>query len=47
MPTVGANTHNDNCLLGVGNDSAAVWWLQVDLNHCYGQHLAVDGIYRL
>lgn len=45
IPTIGFNTWNDNCELGVGNDSSGVWWLQYDLNHCYGQHLAQDGDY--
>lgn len=45
VPTVGYNTHNDNCELGPGNDNGGVAWLQYDLNACYGQHLAQDGIY--
>lgn len=45
VPTIGNNTHLDNCELGPGNDSRAVYWLQFDLNQCYGQHLVQDGIY--
>jgi peptidoglycan hydrolase-like protein with peptidoglycan-binding domain len=45
IPTIGNGTHLDNCLLGVGNDSEAVAWLQGSLNACYGQHLTVDGSY--
>jgi peptidoglycan hydrolase-like protein with peptidoglycan-binding domain len=45
VPTIGNNTHLDNCELGVGNQSGAVYWLQFDLNQCYGRHLAQDGIY--
>jgi peptidoglycan hydrolase-like protein with peptidoglycan-binding domain len=36
---------SDDCELGVGNESIAVALLQIDLNACYGQHLAVDWIY--
>jgi peptidoglycan hydrolase-like protein with peptidoglycan-binding domain len=45
IPTVGTQTGQDNCLLGVGNDNPGVGVLQRDLNICYGQHLAVDNIY--
>jgi len=45
VPTIGNDTHLDNCELGLGNQSDAVYWLQFDLNQCYGQHLAQDGIY--
>lgn len=45
IPTVGSNTGNFNCLLGVGNQSSAVSTLQSALNRCYGAGLAVDGIY--
>ncbi|MBO0732400.1 MAG: peptidoglycan-binding protein [Acidimicrobiaceae bacterium] len=45
VPTIGSNTHNDNCELGVGNTSNGVRALQITLNGCYGQHLALDGIY--
>jgi peptidoglycan hydrolase-like protein with peptidoglycan-binding domain len=42
VPTIGSDTHRDNCDLGLGNDSNAVFWLQTTLNNCYGQHLALD-----
>jgi len=45
VPTIGNNTHQDNCELGLGNDSQAVVALQETLDGCYGQHLAVDGDY--
>jgi peptidoglycan hydrolase-like protein with peptidoglycan-binding domain len=45
IPTVGSNTHNDNCDLGEGNVSTAVGALQRDLNACYGAGLAVDNDY--
>jgi peptidoglycan hydrolase-like protein with peptidoglycan-binding domain len=45
IPTIGNNTHLDNCDLGVGNQGTAVYWLQFDLNQCYARHLAQDGIY--
>jgi murein L,D-transpeptidase YcbB/YkuD len=45
IPTIGYQTHQDNCELGVGNDSYAVVALQETLNDCYGQHLTVDGDY--
>jgi peptidoglycan hydrolase-like protein with peptidoglycan-binding domain len=45
IPTIGMQTYRDNCDLGLGNDSQAVAALQDSLNHCYGQHLTVDGIY--
>jgi Putative peptidoglycan binding domain len=45
IPTVGNATGNDNCQLGVGNDSQAVSILQSSLNHCYGAGLTVDGDY--
>lgn len=43
IPTIGNATGRDNCDLGLGNDSNAVVILQGTLNHCYGQHLTVDG----
>ena len=43
IPTIGNNTHRDNCELELGNDSDAVATLQNTLNHCYGQHLTIDG----
>lgn len=45
IPTIGQNTHQDNCELGLGNNSGAVAWLQFDLNQCYGENLAQDGNY--
>lgn len=45
IPTIGNNTHRDNCDLGLGNDSDAVATLQNTLNYCYGQHLTIDGDY--
>jgi peptidoglycan hydrolase-like protein with peptidoglycan-binding domain len=45
IPTIGNNTHQDNCELGLGNDSDAVATLQNTLNYCYGQHLTIDGDY--
>jgi peptidoglycan hydrolase-like protein with peptidoglycan-binding domain len=35
MPTLGNNTRNVSCSLGVGNNSAAVRILQINLNDCY------------
>jgi peptidoglycan hydrolase-like protein with peptidoglycan-binding domain len=35
MPSVGKNTGNFECVLGIGNYSAAVRILQVHLNACY------------
>ncbi len=45
VPTIGNNTHQDNCELGLGNDSQAVVALQETLDGCYGQNLATDGNY--
>lgn len=45
IPTIGNNTYNDNCDLGVGNQGTAVYWLQFDLNQCYDQTLTQDGIF--
>jgi peptidoglycan hydrolase-like protein with peptidoglycan-binding domain len=45
IPTIGAQTHQDNCLLGVGNDNLGVGVLQNNLNRCHGAHLAVDQIF--
>jgi peptidoglycan hydrolase-like protein with peptidoglycan-binding domain len=45
IPTIGDETSADNCELGVGNDSSAVYWLQYSLNTCYGAGLALDGDY--
>jgi hypothetical protein len=35
LPSVGNNTGNLNCMLGVGNQSVAVRNLQANLNNCY------------
>jgi peptidoglycan hydrolase-like protein with peptidoglycan-binding domain len=45
VPTVGNDTHNANCDLGVGNTGNGVSWLQTSLNYCYSAGLAVDGDY--
>jgi peptidoglycan hydrolase-like protein with peptidoglycan-binding domain len=45
VPTIGSDTHRDNCDLGPGNNGNAVYWLQTTLNHCYGAGLALDGSY--
>jgi peptidoglycan hydrolase-like protein with peptidoglycan-binding domain len=45
VPTIGFNTHQDNCDLGPGNDSVAVQTLQFELDDCYSQNLSQDGIY--
>lgn len=45
VPTVGSQTHQDNCRLGVGNQSVAVQLLQWDINTCYGLNIAEDGIF--
>jgi hypothetical protein len=45
VPTIGNNTHNDNCELAVGNQGTAVYWLQFDLNQCYDQTLQQDSIF--
>lgn len=45
IPTVGNNTGNDNCELGLGNDSGAVGTLQSALNRCHGAGLVVDNDY--
>jgi peptidoglycan hydrolase-like protein with peptidoglycan-binding domain len=42
IPTIGNNTHADNCLLGEGNDSPAVGDLQETLIECYGASIAED-----
>jgi peptidoglycan hydrolase-like protein with peptidoglycan-binding domain len=43
MPSVGHNTGNLNCLLGVGNQSTAVRNLQSHLNLCYLRSSTVPG----
>jgi hypothetical protein len=45
IPTVGAQTGNDNCDLGLGNDNLGVGVLQNSLNRCHGEHLTVDDNY--
>lgn len=45
IPTIGAQTGQDNCLLGIGNDNPGVGVLQRDLNICYRAGLVVDNIY--
>jgi peptidoglycan hydrolase-like protein with peptidoglycan-binding domain len=45
IPTIGNNTYRDNCQLGLGNYSSAVYFLQEDLNRCYSAGLKLDGIY--
>jgi Putative peptidoglycan binding domain len=45
VPTIGNDTHRDNCDLGVGNSGTAVTWLQTTLNYCYSAGLSVDGSY--
>jgi peptidoglycan hydrolase-like protein with peptidoglycan-binding domain len=45
IPTIGGDTHADNCQLGLGNDNNAVRFLQDTLNHCYSGKLSEDGIY--
>ena len=45
IPTVGAQTGQDNCELGVGNDNPGVGVLQRNLNSCHGAHLALDDDY--
>jgi peptidoglycan hydrolase-like protein with peptidoglycan-binding domain len=45
IPTIGNDTGQDNCDLGVGNSSSAVTDLQFELNDCYGQHLTQDGVF--
>lgn len=45
IPTVGNQTGNDNCELGLGNNNPAVGVLQHNLNRCHGENLAVDDNY--
>jgi peptidoglycan hydrolase-like protein with peptidoglycan-binding domain len=42
VPTIGNNTPNFDCLLGVGNVGPAVGDLQMALNSCNGAALSVD-----
>lgn len=44
-PTLGLETRNTNCMLGVGNQGPAVGVLQDSLRRCYGQGIAYDNIY--
>lgn len=39
------NSGNRNCVLGVGNSGSVVRHLQTSLRNCYGQAIAVDGVY--
>jgi peptidoglycan hydrolase-like protein with peptidoglycan-binding domain len=43
IPTVGTNTGNYNCVLGIGNQSGAVRNLQGHLNSCYWSGSTVPG----
>jgi peptidoglycan hydrolase-like protein with peptidoglycan-binding domain len=45
IPTIGNNTHADNCDLGAGNDSPAVGDLQQTLIKCYSASIAEDNIF--
>jgi len=48
IPSIGHNTTNIDCDLGVGDVSSAVKDLQHELNHCYwflGISIAEDGIF--
>ena len=45
MPTVGNETGDTNCQIGVGSTGPGVKALQNTLNDCYGTRLVVDGIY--
>jgi peptidoglycan hydrolase-like protein with peptidoglycan-binding domain len=45
IPTIGSQTHQDNCQLGLGNDNNGVASLQYALNGCYAAKLTVDGNY--
>ena len=45
IPTIGRDTGQDNCLLGVGNQSVAVQVLQDTLKTCYRRNITVDGIF--
>jgi Putative peptidoglycan binding domain len=44
-PTTANNTRNINCVLGVGSRGEPVTYLQLALNRCYGQGIAVDNIF--
>src|SRR5437879_13619941 len=45
LPTVGYGTGDLDCVLGFGNDSDAVYMLQVTLDGCYKAGLKQDGNY--
>ena len=46
IPTVGRQTYNADCQLGLGNDNDAVLTLQNDLNACYPHDgVQTDGIF--
>jgi peptidoglycan hydrolase-like protein with peptidoglycan-binding domain len=45
IPTIGWETHRDNCLLGIGNQSVAVERLQWSLRFCYNRSIALDGVF--
>ncbi|MFD3314515.1 peptidoglycan-binding protein [Streptomyces sp. NPDC058656] len=45
LPSVGNGSGNLECVMGIGNQGAAVRNLQATLNVCYGAGLAVDGEY--
>jgi hypothetical protein len=45
LPSVGYNTAAIDCVLGYGNVNAGVFVLQNALKTCYGQNIAVDGVY--
>jgi hypothetical protein len=44
-PTTVSNSHDLQCVLGIGNTGWVVSHLQTTLRNCYGQAIAVDGIY--
>lgn len=45
VPSVGTSPVNTSCVLGRGARGRAVTRLQVNLNVCYRERLAVDGIF--
>ncbi|MFE9687362.1 peptidoglycan-binding protein [Streptomyces sp. NPDC006285] len=45
LPSVNPDDGNVNCVMGVGNQSRAVGWLQSTLVACYGENLAIDDVY--
>jgi peptidoglycan hydrolase-like protein with peptidoglycan-binding domain len=45
VPSIGNDTGNINCLLGVGNSGSAVALLQFHINACNGLSIARDGIF--